>query len=153
MVYTMPEDNCMNTPLWFRLVHHWCQNGRTGLTVPFLVGADARDRGVPADPKDAERIVTEISNYRSPGVALRIVNCPDLRVPVVGTECSASSKLYIHLPEKWGKEEDQILRTLASDAAALVKRGLFSRLGGYPNQRWDILQCEDITFIDRVRGP
>jgi hypothetical protein len=141
----------MNAPLWFRLVHHWCQNGRTGLTVPLLVGADARDCGVPADPKDAERIVAEIRDYRSPGFAVRIVNCPDLRVPVVGTERSESSKVRIDLPEKWGREEEQILRALASDAAGLVKQGFFSRIGGYPNQRWDKLQPEDITLIDHVR--
>src|SRR5439155_9624169 len=117
----------MGNPFWFRLTLAW-SSGRTGLTLPFIAGADAISRGLPPVSGNAERILSEICSHNIPNHLIWIHICPDLRVPVIGVYPSVKPGIQIDLEEKFGKTQKEKLRLLAEDAQAMINAGKFSRV-------------------------
>jgi hypothetical protein len=58
--------------------------------------------------------------------------------------------IQVMLNDSWGGDDKEKLRNYALDAQRLVRAGLFSRIGHYPNQEWGPFQLEDFEFIDSV---
>lgn len=139
----------MELPFWYRLVELWCQN-RTGLTVPLIVGADARYRGASPAVEDVSRLLKEMRQHRVPGGCIRVMQCPDLRAPVVNVSRYGKVPFVIDESVTKEKSQEEALRLLVEDAEYRVGRGEFSRVGDWPAYRWAVLQPEDLEFIDRV---
>lgn len=144
----------MKHPLWFRLVHTWCSNGRTGLTLPFLVGADARARDGIASSADVRRILAEMLSYRDPRCSLIILWCPNRGAPVLGVHGVGGLRLMIadSLKEKWGKNEEKIVEELIQVSERVIRQGHFSRIGDAPNAEWSSFDRSDLEFIDSLIG-
>src|SRR6266404_9757606 len=109
----------MSAPFWFRLTLAWC-SGRTGLTLPFIAGADAISHGLSPVSGNAARILSEICSHNIPNHLVWIRTCPDLRVPVIGVYPFGKSGIQIDFGEKFGANEEEKLRTLAQDAQAMI---------------------------------
>ena len=139
----------MSAPFWFRLTLAWC-SGRTGLTLPFIAGADAISRGLPPVSGNAARIVSEIYSHHIPDHLVWIGVCSDLRVPVIGVHPFPKSGVQIDLSDKFGASDEEKLRSLAEDAQAMINAGKFSRVGDYPNQQWAPFQPHEIEFINSI---
>jgi len=139
----------MKTPFWHRLVYNWCLNGRTGLTLPFIVGADARARNSPAKPEDARRLLDEMRVFDSPEGAPVLKWCPDRRVLVIGMNLFSHGRLTIDDSlTNDGPKEGKILEELAQVSAMRVRDGEFSILGEPP--AWAPFDTDDLDFIDSV---
>lgn len=139
----------MSAAFWFRLTLAWC-SGHTGLTLPFIAGADAISRGFPPVSGNAARIVSEICSHNIPNHLVWIGVCPDLRVPVIGVHPFPKSGVQIDLGDKFGASDGEKLRSLAEDAQAMINAGKFSRVGDYPNQQWAPFQPQEIEFINSI---
>jgi hypothetical protein len=139
----------MSAVFWFRLTLAWC-SGRTGLTLPFIAGADAISRGFPPVSGNAGRIVSEICSRNIPNHLVWIRVCPDLGVPVIGVHRFPKSGVQIDLGDKFGASDEEKLRSLAEDAQAMINAGKFSRVGDYPNQQWAPFQPQEIEFINSI---
>jgi hypothetical protein len=144
----------MATPFWFLLVRTWCLNGRTGLTLPFLVGADARARNTPAALGDVRRLLDKIRKFRSADGSLVLRWCPNRGAPVVGVEPFGDRQLRVDdtLKAKWGTNEEKIFEELAQVSEMRVKDGGFSRVGDPPEAQWVAFDRDDLEFIDSVIG-
>ena len=139
----------MRTPFWLSLLTSWCAN-REALTLPFIVGADAIRRGVDAVPEDVKPIFDEICHHNRPNSLICIGPCPTLGVPAISVHTLPRTGIQVSLDETWGANDDEKLQNFATDAEHHVRAGRFSRVGHYPNRRWDGFQPEDYEFIRSV---
>jgi len=141
----------MNNPFWFNLVYTWCVNGRTGLTLPFIVGADARARNELARPEDVFRILTEIQSFNGSDGSLKLTWCPDRRALVICLSSFRRGGFTIDgALVTAGTTAERVLHDLVQVSEARVKDGDFSRVGDPPE--WASFELEDIEFIDSVIG-
>lgn len=139
----------MSLPFWFRLLRIWCLEGGTGLTLPFIVGADARARGTSAKPEDVRRILKEIQGYESPKGSVVVRWCPHRAALVFGAFPFGCGRLEIDPALVQGRTtETQLLEQLAQVAETRVQAGDFSRVG-IP-ATWAPFQHHDLEFVDRV---
>lgn len=137
----------MNIPFWFRLIRKWCASGGTGLTLPFIVAADARAREVTAKAEDVSRILTEMIAYESTQGSLILRFCPHRVAFVFGVFFYSNGSLAIDpalITEKTSVEK--LLEQIAQHSEALVKAGDYSRFGLPPD--WRPFQDVDVRFID-----
>lgn len=131
------------SPFWLTLLNYWCAN-RTGLTLPFIVGADAIQREAEVSPTDTRRLFNEI--YLNGGVELII--CPDIKVPILAISRSYPAAFRVHLDNTWGESDGEKLENFVTNAEHLVNAGRFSRTRYYQDTRWDKFQEEDLDFIN-----
>ena len=134
-------------PFWLALLASWCVN-REGLTLPFIVGADAIRRATDVAPEDTRRIFGEICVSGTPAVCLR--HCPDMGVPILAIHAYPQPRIQIALDDSWGTNDDEKLNNYADDTENLVRAGRFSRIGDYPNRKWAPFQKTDLDFIASV---
>jgi hypothetical protein len=139
----------MNTPFWFLLLRSWRQR-KAGLSVPFIVGADASCRESAPMASDARRLVSEIFGQPLPDYLISIHVCPDLKIPVIGIHGIPANKLQIDLDDSWGRSTEDKLESVIEQAEAMIASGRLSRVGTYPNQKWGDFTASDIEFIDSV---
>jgi hypothetical protein len=139
----------MNHPAWFLLIEAWCfEEKKTGLTLPFLIGADARSRGVDAKPDDVRPMLDEIATFVPARGFLMVRWCPWLSEPVFGLFAGKSGPLEFQA-ELFGDEgsADKLLEEIARNAEILVSHQCFSKsLAG----KWSAFTEKDLNFIDSI---
>ena len=134
------------SPFWLALLTSWCAN-RDGLTLPFIVGADAIRRGVDVAPEDTRRLFAEICQSRTPVICLRL--CPDMGVPILAIHPFQKREIQVMLDNSWGANDAEKLDNYASNVEKLVRAGLFSRID-FPNRKWATFQRADLEFVESV---
>jgi len=140
----------MNTPFWFRLVKGWREEKKgNGLTLPFIVGADARARQTGPTSDDVGRLAAEIRAFDDPCQLLIVRWCTWRLAPVIGPYQFRGGGVEIddQLLEG-GVTEERFWDALVRDAKVRVAAGDFSRIGHPP--RWAPFSKEDLEFIDSV---
>lgn len=76
----------MPNPLWFRLIERWVPEhmGQTGITLPFLAGAIARQRGVRSVSVDElHSLMQQLIDSPVNGFAVSVSRCPNIKAPVL----------------------------------------------------------------------
>src|SRR5437773_931807 len=99
------------SPFWLVLLTSWCAN-RDGLTLPFIVGADAIRRGVNVAQEDTRRIFTEICLSRTTVICLR--PCPDIGVPILAINPYPGVGIQVMLDDTWGSNDEDKLNNYVS---------------------------------------
>ena len=120
----------MKPPFWIALLDSWCRK-KTGLSLPFLVGATAIHKGMSPDATFAGAIMTYIRNNNEAGTYFRIAHCGLTGVPIIATDT-----------EK--------LEQYQQNAQLLIQKGYFSRVPDYPTFSWSRFTEDDLKFIDSV---
>ena len=136
--------------MWVTLLEEWCKT-RSGLTLPFLVGASAIHASRDSAPTTARQIIEYIKQSQETDRYFRIQECGATGFPVVGIVQSKGETGYkVFLDEKWGDtEDDQMMRYLSASEAA-IQSGYVSRVPDYPDFSWGDFTAEELRFIDRV---
>lgn len=142
----------MKHPFWITLLEEWCtKRGRSGLTLPFLVGATAIHNGSTLDPTFARDIIDCIIANDEKDTYFRIARCPQVKVPVIGIHhYPPESGYHLHLDDTWGRSEEAKLQEYVADAQRLIARGYFSRVPNGHGYRWSEFTALDIKFIEGV---
>ena len=136
-------------PFWFRLCRSWCLRGHTGLTIPFIVGAESRSRNTSAHDDDVRRLLGEIAAYDSSDGPVAIRWCSHRCAFVIGVLPFGRGRLKIDSSLMDGDmTEAKLLEQIARMAEASVRAGDFSRLGIPPI--WVPFEDHEIKFIDLV---
>jgi hypothetical protein len=144
----MQRIKSMSEPFWFCLIRKWCIN-KDGLSLPFIVGAQARYKKIDARSIDASDLIREIFAKSRSGYILSLTLCPTLKVPVIGAQAYFTD-IHIDLDKSWGVNDGEKLAEVARRAQEMVDSGRFSRVGTYPNQTWGDFQEHEFEFIDSV---
>ncbi len=120
------------------------------MTLPFIVGADARERKVEATVSDVRRVLGEMRALSGPEGSLRLLWCPNVRADVFGLTSLRGGQLKVEDGlVRPGTTEEMVFEKVALDAEAVVQKGCFSRMGDPPE--WAPLDDEgDLKFIDAV---
>jgi hypothetical protein len=140
----------MNTPFWFQLIHSWCfEKHFTGLTLPFIVGADARRMASSPSPADVKRLLDEMTSYESHGSILVVRWCFLRSTYVFGLIPSAGGRLQID-PQIADTESkiQRVLNEISKSSESLVGARLYSRYGN--PARWSDFTDDELKFIDSV---
>ena len=171
----MPESN----PDWYRLIAAWIARGRTGLTLPFLVGARQvlSEAPLQTDSSNAvNRLIDEIvsgpisdslvyarwcDNVGAPVLELRraqdhadpaVANGVAFRAPDGRLSLVASPRLAAFL--EVDSAPTQIRNALVADAVAHVAAGNFSRRGvGAGELQYMPFDDGDFAFIRQAGAP
>ena len=134
-------------PFWLELLVKWQSiEGSHGLSLPFIVGADAIRRGTLATGDDTKQILGEISSHKIPGITIDVAMCPGLKVPIFVCKDFAGKAFQNHC----GGEGPAGLAVLESDAEIPVREGKFSRIEGYPFPTWEKIPPHEQEFIEAV---
>ena len=73
-------------PFWYSLIYTWVRKRyRTGLSLPFIVGAINQKEGTKASLQDIDDVIHEMATEVLPE-RITIMRCPDLMEPVFGLE-------------------------------------------------------------------
>ncbi|MFZ5858428.1 MAG: hypothetical protein ACOYZ6_16505 [Chloroflexota bacterium] len=147
---------------WFILIEHWVTRGGNGYSLPFLVGATARHRGIVNITEDyAIALLGEIFNYPVNKHVVQIILCPNLGVPVFGlSRHEIQGKLFHSLVNnepsvfirqdllnEWGKSRDEVINGIFDGAKKPIQDGLFSRTFDHT---WALFSETEIERIDRL---
>ena len=129
-------------PDWFVLIEHWVSRGGNGYSLPFLVGARARHRGVTnVTEEDARALLDEIFNIPVENQVVQIILCTDLGVPVFGlskeklqgklfhSAISDAPSVFVRqdLLNTWGESVDEVFNGILSEFRQPIQEALFSR--------------------------
>lgn len=138
----------MKTPFWLHLTRKWrAEKGGNGLTLPFIVGAEARWQKREATAADVQRLADEISAFDAPQTLIVVHLCTWRLAPVIGPYSSRQGG--VHIDERLldgGVSEERFWDALVRDAGSRVASGEFSRIGSPP--RWAPFTDDDTVFID-----
>jgi len=111
-MHRLQTDADAALPIWLQLLSHQRARGRTGLTIPFLIGAAA----APAIPDSMEEgaayaafsaLLLSFRDATPEGHSVVIAECVDLRQPIVA-----------RYPQEPGREDCEVLRGSSADRAS-----------------------------------
>ena len=149
-------------PDWLILIKHWVSGGGTGYSLPFLVGARAKNRKLESvTENDARVLLDEIFNYPVKNFIIQVIICPNLGVPVFGilkeqipgklfkSTIKNLPSVYVRqdLITKWGNSTDDVINGMVSDSKQPIEHNLFSRTF---MQTWAPFSEEEIGRINRL---
>jgi hypothetical protein len=152
-------------PLWFALMRHWVDTdrGKTGLTLPFLVGALWRDRGAAGKP-DALQLSNLLFAFqtRTPAGCFIKIKPTDLHQPVAkayqGDAMSVAHTIELAAgPSRLSIEDYKHTRTIDSAFPSLwilvgdaIREGRFSysKAAG----RYVEFTADETAFIDETKS-
>ena len=144
----------MDIPFWFKLIRSWNDISRTGLTLPFIVGADAIARNADAAPEDASRLLDEMRSHDICEFTVLVMSCPNRLAPVFSVQRRLATDWPPLMPRltegSWGTTDDEILESLGAHAAQRISQGHLSRIGEWPDMKWCPFQPNDLEFINTV---
>ena|SRR5713226_8897572 len=156
-------------PDWFRLIEAW----RTGLTLPFLVGATSHHRGKSAvGREDISSLLEEIIDHPVEGYIVHLRLCPTLESIVFEVYDQDSLDKLDNIGVKiWGQnsstpslvvnrglatelepqlDREGLLKALIEDAEGPVSSGNFSRNRTKDGVQYGPFQRHDLDFIQKA---
>lgn len=149
-------------PDWFVLIGHWVSRGGNGYSLPFLVGARARNKGdTNVSDEDARILLDEIFNHPVKNHVVQIILCPNLGVPVFGLSREKIQGKLFHstitnepsvfvrqdLINTWGESADEVLNGILREAKQPIQEGMFSRNF---NHTWSDFSEIELQRINRL---
>ncbi|HTV54879.1 MAG TPA: hypothetical protein VMI06_08170 [Terriglobia bacterium] len=142
------------TPDWLRLLQAWQGRGKRGLTLPFLVGAIALQRGeLEASRVETEELLKDIQSKKLPGRAVEVGWCWDLKAPILSVVQSPHSGLVFGSDLKRNfkcDDPDELAGRLLAGAELPIREGNFSRIPEEWGARWDTFTPLDRELIKRA---
>ena len=145
-------DNLI-TPFWIALLEEWCTTRkRSGLCLPFLVGATAIHENSNPDAAFAGKIIGHIRSNNTESTYFRNSRCTQIKVPVIGIHHYPPNQSGYRnfLNESWGKTDEEKLREYTRDSERLISAGRFSRVFAGQGYGWSEFTPEDRQFIQDV---
>jgi hypothetical protein len=166
----------MREPDWFILIKQWVANPRrTGLTLPFLVGALARKAGrTGADEQYVREVLNEIVARPVGGYVAQVSWCGDIRAPVLSTARvgsrhkmasptglpngpAAGNTLAFtrNIVDHWSlKDPRDLLEKLTEDAVRAIRDGGYSRRPADDSGEFEYADftTAELEFIDGAIG-
>jgi len=144
----------LNSPYWLKLINAWCAAGRTGLSIPFLVGAKTlTEEGFEPGVEDIVDLLKEVFACDLPDGFIRIRWCSEVRAFVIGIcreidleEGIVMGKVHISrevFHEFDGNSQEHIIYGLTKEYLPEVAEGSFSVHKG----QWDEFTARDKKFI------
>jgi len=160
-------------PFWFSLINAWLKKGRYGLTLPFLVGAQAQISGkTTANRRDVESLLDDIISNPVNGHIVHIKWCYNIHSPVFAfydenspyrlfnspieiisqTTGRPSLKIDNNLATELGVTEkyEDILRTLVDKSIEHIEKGNFSKDWTEEGLTYGPFSEESINFIEET---
>jgi hypothetical protein len=149
-------------PDWFVLIEHWVSRGGNGYSVPFLVGARAKHRGITNVTEEyASTLLDEIFNSPIQNQVVQIILCPDLGVPVFGLSREEIHGKLFHsaitnhpsvfvrqdLLNEWGESTDEVFKGILSESRQPIQDSMFSRDFDHT---WGRFSETELVRIDRL---
>lgn len=139
----------MTTPFWFALLDLHCYE-KSGLTIPFLVGASAIHRGAVAHPEDANQILSEMSGNHFTNSLFYITICTHLQAPVITLIHDYGSGVKFCLNAEWGENDEERNKRLLLNAEEPIRSENFSRIREGDVRSWKPFQENDLEQINSV---
>ncbi len=111
------------TQSWFRLIKHWLDRKRYGLTLPFLVGATAfKYNEYSKYTDDSSHIIEEIIEYPFDGYIVHIRWCPDYNSEVFAVyEVNSPYRLKKSCQEYYPKDKEVPSLIIDNEVVAQLK--------------------------------
>lgn len=143
----------MDYPYWYKLLYNWCiLRNRTGLTLPFIIGAQSCVKNSDISLEDIDDFIEKVSaNSYSYSIIAKV--CPDLKEAVLGltergnkysTGIYIQDNLYIATSlSEYAKSEEELINYLKQKYWDRVSEGQFSKNNG----NWDGFNAYDWDLI------
>ena len=120
-------------PFWSFLLSRHCEEN-TGLSLPYLVGADAMYAGTTPSRLDAERVVSEMSS--AVDFQYHVSVCGKLKVPVFGILYGYGTGIRVMLDADWGSSDAEKLQVVVQRSEEPIRAKTFSRVRGAQGFEW-----------------
>lgn len=145
------------TVTWQSLLEEWEKRGRTGLSLPFLVGSESVvDPSYIPTVEDARYLLHKIFTVGIPGRTIQIRHCDVVRTWVIGLVDDPDDGIYLDTPasvyaksevcQEFGNTANQILQELPDHFAVEIQLQNFSVTAG----RWHSFNADDRELINSV---
>ena len=136
---------------WENLIENWCNNqGRYGLTIPFLVGTEQLNRDITISSLLQEIADSDLNYF--------ISGCADLNEYVIGLQ--KVEYAYLGSLRKLGalvlndndfddvENLNELIQMMENEYQNLINNGCFSK--NYDSGEWSGFDNDDLAFIESI---
>lgn len=139
----------MPTPFWFALLDAHCRE-KSGLTIPFLVGASAIQSGTSVRPENANFIMSQMKEIRFSNSMFFVALCTHLQAPVITLVHDYGEGIKFNLGPEWGSDDQERMKRVLLDAEEPIRSGNFSRIREGSIRSWRPFCEDELNQIRRV---
>lgn len=134
----------MNKQFWSFLLSSHCEEN-AGLSLPYLVGANAMYAGTTPSRLDAERIIAEM--FSAGDLQYHVSVCGMLKVPVFGILYGYGCGIRVMLDADWGSSDAEKLQVVVQRSEGPIRAKTFSRVRGAHGFEWGAFTSDEEKCI------
>jgi hypothetical protein len=142
-----------DNPYWYKLIESWCHEDKTGLSIPFISGAQTIvNENVKITAQNTTDFLNELFAFASPKRVIRIKWCREVHTYVIGLcdeEDLGSGLMFggVHAAadviEEFGETIPDIIAGITAMFSKEINAGMFSKFG----REWQPYTKADKAFI------